>query len=349
MFNMFLQSIDKVAARLAATSVHTNTLGLARSIIAASLLLTLLFNTPETLFRPAGVANEILSQTDTLYFNKINFFNLLPFAWFNWLRAVAIIVLIVVIAGWRPKYTCILHAWIAISFTNAAIIIEGGDQIAANLSLLLVPICLTDNRSSHWDTTPAEGTFRKEKNLVATFFYWLIRLQVALIYFHAAIGKMPMAEWANGTAVYYWFNDPVFGMTPLIRTVLDPVLKNAVGVVLITWGVLLLEILLFMTLVMSKKHWKPFLVAGIFFHLSIIVVHGLFSFFLSMAGALILLVGRVDTNFTPWRLSWRKAVAYKFKFTSQRPAENPSVPALSYPPAPNGTAHQEYASHLPEN
>jgi hypothetical protein len=71
-----------------------------------------------------------------------------------------------------------------------------------------------DPRKNHWHTNSMDlkETSAPERYLIANFFHFLIRLQVAFIYFHAAVGKMPISDWANGTAVYYWFNNPTFGM-----------------------------------------------------------------------------------------------------------------------------------------
>ncbi|SEB06898.1 antimicrobial peptide system protein, SdpB family [Chitinophaga terrae (ex Kim and Jung 2007)] len=277
--------------------------GLARSILASSLLLTLIFNEPDILFRPAGVLfNNALDQANILFFNNLNFFFLLPYSNIQLIRVIAILILLLVISGRYIKITCFLHAWLAVSFINAAVLIEGGDQIAANISILLIPICLVDDRKSHWDVMPAHIRFIREKKLIAAFFYWIIRLQVALIYFHAAVGKMFIEDWVNGTAIYYWFNDPTFGMTPALRLLLDPIIANPYSVVLLTWGTIILEILLFTTLVMDRKYWKPFFVAGILFHISIILVHGLFSFFITMAAALFFLVGPVYKD-VPIKLS----------------------------------------------
>jgi len=48
-----------------------------------------------------------------------------------------------------------------------------------------------------------------------------------------------------------------------------------------------------MALVMLEKYWRYFLTAGILFHTGILFIHGLFSFCISMTGALILYLGPV--------------------------------------------------------
>jgi len=111
---------------------------------------------------------------------------------------------------------------------------------------------------------------------------------MCLVYFHAGVGKIGKEEWSNGTAVYYWFNDPTFGMPDFVRPLLEPILANPLGVITVTWGVIFLEILLFMAIIMNDKPRYFLFYPGLAFHLLIIVIHGLFSFFFAMAGGLLL-------------------------------------------------------------
>lgn len=297
MWKMITDSMDTMIHRLTAVNIFTNYLGLARTILALSLLLTLLFNHPDTLFRPAGVAPEKIPY---LALHRFNLFYLLPYEYIRVLTGVAMVMLLLVIAGWHIGITAILHFWVAVSYCNAAVMIEGGDQVISNISLLLLPICLCDPRRNHWhmiDYETLSVKFAAERKLIANCFHKLIRVQVAVIYFHAAAGKMPVEQWADGTAVYYWFNNPTFGMCEWIRVILLPVLVNPYTVVLLTWGVIAFEWLLFMGISMRKKYRVHLLVAALLFHFGIVVVHGLFSFFLAMAGALLLYLAPVYNNF----------------------------------------------------
>lgn len=284
--------IDKAIFSLLAFNIFTSYLGLARSVLALGTLLTLLFNKTSVLFSPTGKSAEVLNF---IIVRRFGFFNLLPSSRLDLSVWIAIIILIVVISGWRPQITCFLHAYISVSFINSAITIEGGDQITSNLTLLLIPICICDPRKNHWFTL---NEIQKksllnigERVLIANFFYLITRLQVALLYFHSAVGKFPSKEWQNGTAVYYWFNNPIFGMPDYLRPVFEPLITNSYPVVLITWGVLIFEIVLFLGLVLQPKYRKYILAAGIVFHFFILLIHGLFSFFIAMAGALILFLG----------------------------------------------------------
>ncbi|ASZ11347.1 hypothetical protein KTO58_18420 [Chitinophaga pendula] len=308
MWKLITDSLDTMIHRLTAENIFTNYLGLARSILALSLLLTLLFNHPDTLFRPGGVAPEKIHY---LALHRFNFFYLLPYEYIHVLTGVAMIILLLVIAGWNIGIMAVLQFWVAVSYCNVAVMIEGGDQVISNISLLLIPICLCDPRKNHWYAINYEtlsARFAAERKLIANCFHKLIRIQVAVIYFHAAAGKMPVEQWADGTAVYYWFNNPTFGMCEWMRTILMPLLVNPFTVVLITWGVIGFEWLLFMGMSMHKRYRVYLLIAALLFHFGIIAIHGLFSFFLAMAGALLLYLAPVYRNFsyTGIRLRGRK-------------------------------------------
>ncbi|MET9763122.1 hypothetical protein ABZ016_29465 [Streptomyces sp. NPDC006372] len=104
------------------------------------------------------------------------------------------------------------------------------------------------------------------------------------------MAKLPHAEWADGTALYYWVNNYAFGAPYWLRPVLDVIVDNPVGVAAMTWGPLALEIALAAALLMPQRVRWMLLPAGILFHLSIAVVMGLWSFALAMWAGLLLLL-----------------------------------------------------------
>jgi len=123
---------------------------------------------------------------------------------------------------------------------------------------------------------------------------YLLRFQVAVIYFEAMVTKVGVPEWKNGTALFYWFNDPGFGMPEWLTPLLQPLLTHSVAVSAATWGVIIFEATLFLGLVMDKRWRSILLPAGLLFHLAIVFVHGLAIFFCSMAAALILYLRPVE-------------------------------------------------------
>lgn len=264
----------------------TNVLALARTVLATGTLITLLFNAPGTLFKESLVAEVVPMCNAVSQYGIWCIFNTdLEIA--RWL---SVLVLLWVISGWFPRYSAIPHWWIAFSYSTSATMVDGGDQITTLLTLFIIPVCLMDTRKNHWHVpTPGrESTLGQMGGLLVTLTYWTVRIQVALIYFEAAIGKMFVEDWVNGTALYYWFTHPTFGADGWLRDMIITAFSNGTVVAFATWGVILFEVLMFMALFLDVKKRKYFLIAGVFFHMGIIMVHGLVSFFCAMTAALIL-------------------------------------------------------------
>lgn len=249
--------------------------GLARSIIAGGLLLTLIFSQTDYLFdKDLFALHPSAGWTD-----DINFFKLFGFENLVLAKMLAIAMLALVVSGFFPRLTGVLHWWLAFSFNNAASIVDGGDQVAAVLALLILPVTLFDGRTNHFYKS-------MEVNIISSivsnvFLRVLIPLQMSFIYFHAAIEKLyKVEEWRNGTAVYYFAQDPIFGASFMSE------LSGTYVVLLMTWGTIALEILLGAALFMVYRHKSLLLILGIGFHVTISMSFGLFSFMCSMVGGL---------------------------------------------------------------
>lgn len=273
----------------------TNVYGLARSLLAFGTLLTLIFNDSNALFK------SVLGSMDcpSCYgLSRISIFCLLNETSLETARLISIIILLIVISGWRPRLTGVLHWWISFSFFTTSNLLDGGDQVASVLTFLLIPMTLTDSRKFHWN---------KRKNLkdvniffliIANVTFYVVQLQVAIIYFHAAIGKLAVKEWLDGTALYYFMQDPLFAILP---SNLLALFKNSFILTTCTWGVVIFELAVFVSFFMPKKDRTVLLYIGIVFHFLIMLIFGLVTFFFSMAAALLLLLG-----FTEFNCSWIK-------------------------------------------
>lgn len=264
---------------------YTNVIGIARSLLALGTLLTLLLNDVSVLVPVADgkVLNPLLNPPVPI--NAYNFYLLLGIEHINIMKMIAILILLLVISGYLPQITCFFHWWVSVSFLLFSSAVDGGDQITANLTLLLIPLCLTDPRINHWRKAEVK---ERVGSLVGVFSVWLIRLQVAAIYFHAAVGKIPVEEWINGTALYYWFYHSAFGMPGWLEYIMYPLLSNFFFISIATFGVMLFELVLLLGLTMNTRQRLLLLPAGLLFHFSIILFHGIFSFFFAIATGLIL-------------------------------------------------------------
>ena len=305
-----LTRIGELARRWAArTSPWTNVYGLARSVLALATLLTLVCSETTTLFRPGAGRPDYPTCSGGL--SAYGWF-CLPFE-LPVLEWAAIVALIVIASGWRPRVTAMLHWWIATSYHLNATLVDGGDQVNQILTLLIVPVALTDPRQWHWQAPPERSHSDVFRRLIAGTTMTVIQIQVAGIYFHAAIGKFAVQQWTNGTALYYWLQDGVYGAPDWIRPLLVPLLEHGTTVALMTWGVMLLEHLLGVALLLRAELRRPLLCAGVALHLGILAVQGIASFSLAMMAALLVYLH-------PW----------------SRPLVLP-IPALVLQPQPQGT------------
>lgn len=265
-------------------SPWTNAYGLSRTVLAVAMLLTLAGNSADTLFRPLGITNDDLLATVSL--SRISLFHLVGPRHLGYGKAIATIILCLAASGWRPRLTGVLHWWVAASFAASTILIDGGDQANAVLTLLLLPVTLTDPRRWHWSAPASTSSHRTLGLVVARSCFTMVRAQMAIIYFVASTSKFSSTEWANGTALYYWFTQPVFGMDLGLRRFAVPLLAERVIVVPATWGVLALEITLAGLLFASHHTRRKWLFIAIAFHGAIAVVHGLVTFAMTMMAGL---------------------------------------------------------------
>ena len=280
----------------------TNVYGLARTVLALGTLVNLVCDDVDVLFRPIGVG--MAETAGALPLARLSLFSILSGGHLEQARWLGIVILLVVASGWRPRLTGLLHWWVTCSFAASCIVVDGGDQVAANLTLLLLPVTLTDARRFHWSRPAAiAGPAQAIAALVARSALLVTRIQVGVIYMVAFVSKIAVDEWANGTVVYYWFLHPVFGLSDWRRTLLLPLLTRPASVMLLTWGALAMEALLFMGLLIDRRHRPALLVAGILFHAGIALVHGLITFGLAMTAALILYLRPPEKSFPAARLN----------------------------------------------
>ena len=276
-----------IARRARRAQPWTNVYGAARSALAIATASTLICNAPSTLFRPAAGIPQVPVCNGL---GTISLFCVATQHHLEIARWTTVLILAVVASGYRPRVTGIFHWWAAFSLQASAVVLDGGDQIAAILALLLIPVTLTDDRRWHWQSPSAStgSTSESVRFVIATSAWWVIRLQIAGIYFDSAVAKFAVPEWKDGTALYYWLTDPVFGAPPWLHGLVSRAVALGPLTALMTWGAIGLEILLAMVLFMPRRRWRYLLVAGIAFHALIALLLGLVSFAIVMTGALIL-------------------------------------------------------------
>ena len=133
----------KIISFLTKNHAWTNVYGTARSLLALGTLLTFLTTKTDVLFVEIGMRDGFCDALQISLFCLVENFLIS--------KLIAIFILILVVIGWRPQITSIFHCWIMYSFANSATILDGGDHIGLIISLLILPISLTDKRKWHWN------------------------------------------------------------------------------------------------------------------------------------------------------------------------------------------------------
>lgn len=201
-------------------------------------------------------------------------------------RILAVAVLAVVASGYRPRWTCIPHWYVTFSLGASMTLANGGEGVARIATLLLIPICLGDRRRWQWTAPvpPLDPTWRGS----AYAAHLTLRVQVVLVYGHAALSKLVVPEWRDGTAVHYVVRDAYYGVPDGLGRLLDPALGSYWFIALATWGTILAEVTIAASALAPSKARRVGLGVAVALHAGIIVFMGLFSFGLVMIALLVL-------------------------------------------------------------
>lgn len=152
---------------------------------------------------------------------------------------------------------------------------NGGDQVLSVACFLFMVAGVAGhlNRSISVD-----GFFRsvgraKVSPLVPVWSMRLFQIQLAFIYFYAGFHKMFSADWYEGVAMHYVYNQSIWGTFDLSFASNYPVLIG-----LMTYGTLLFELIIFPVLVWLPATRIFALVSGVMFHLGIGLTMKVFVF-----------------------------------------------------------------------
>ncbi len=195
--------------------------------------------------------------------------------------------LLLVASGFYPRATGFVHAWVTFSIAGSIALPDGGELAAKVIALLLIPMCLTDDRLWHW-SRPRKPLPPASRG-IAYAALWAVRLQVAGIYLHSGLGKFASSDWLSGTAEYYVLRDNMFGAAGWIRDLAVAMMSVPWLVFAITWGSIALELSVGLIILLGTDRLRRLaLTLVIVFHVGIIVTIGLWTFALVMIGAVAL-------------------------------------------------------------
>lgn len=278
--------MDKLLNYLKSNSVHTPALAVARMLLALGMLLTLLCNDMGIIANhsyPALPDYHALHTTATsVPLKQLDLFMIMPP---GIAKGIVIAILLLVMTGLAPQITSVLHLIACFSCHNYFLVVNGGDEVAFVMSLLLIPLCLTDPRLNQWQRS--KTAIPSRRNITANIALLVIQIQAAYVYLSAGYGKLSSPVWRQGTAVYYYTSHYRLGAAGWLQHVnewitLSPLVK------MLSWGVIGFELLLAMCLFFPPRIRHRFFIPALVFHFLIIINFGLISFFFSMAGMLVL-------------------------------------------------------------
>ncbi len=223
-------------------------------------------------------------------------------------RILAITVLAVVIIGYRPRWTCIAHYYVAFSIAVDVTATNGGDSVAEILTMLLIPFCLDDRRRWSWrrPTHPLQPTWRGS----AFAAHAVLRCQMAIIYLTATLSKLAFPSWRRGTALSILAHDPETGFPSVVRPFAQSLLSHAWATVPLTWSVLVMETLIALSMAFRPRIRRYSLVLAILLHGAIILLMGLFSFGIIMI-AIVLAACAVSPAVRPTYAPIRQATCHQ--------------------------------------
>ncbi|MFI6761649.1 sporulation-delaying protein SdpB family protein [Micromonospora sp. NPDC050417] len=333
MLTRWLVSLGRWARPRLAEAPWGSGLGLARTLLALATLGTLLATAPSVLMSPLADGSRGPVCAGPM---QAGVWCVVPAWQGEAARWLSVAILLVVASGWRPRFTGVLHWWVSWSLLVNASIVDGGDQVAAVLTLLLLPVTLTDPRRWHWQRPPDRepGLAR----LVAYVALVLIQIQVAVLYLHASVAKLGVREWADGTSMFYWLRNPTFGAPDWLRPLVDVITDSSVGVALLTWSAVAFEFALALAILLGPAARRRLLVGGLIFHGMIAVAMGLISFSTAMSAALLLYllpIGRhLPLPSAAVRLGGRLSLLRsrrRARRRERRSPEFPTVPSVGRP------------------
>ncbi|MFF3222367.1 sporulation-delaying protein SdpB family protein [Nocardia suismassiliense] len=206
-----------------------------------------------------------------------------------WSRLAALGVLCLAASGFMPKWTCIPHWYVAFSINASIVPTNGGDAVAQVATMLLIPICLGDDRIWHWQ--PPKHSLSPGWQGSAFAAQLVICLQVFVIYAVAVVSKLSDPAWLGGHALYIVASDPLFAPPPPIRQLLEPAMTSFWAVAAMTWAVIVVQAAIAVSIFSNRRARLCGLILGSALHVMIIIVLGLPSFGLVMI-ALLLIVYR---------------------------------------------------------
>jgi antimicrobial peptide system SdpB family protein len=205
-------------------------------------------------------------------------------------KTLAIIILIFYVTGRYQIIASILFFWVCYSLRCAAYFANGGNCLIVTLALLMIPLSFLSSKKS------SDNQVRFVINCFSVLSIVTIQLQITIVYFFSAWSKLFDHTWRNGTAMFYWANEPYTGWPDWMSGFKNYFFATSFLPLTVGWSVIIFEFILAFAFMFSERIKNKLLIAAIAFHSMLAVFHGLVSFSIIMAAALILYLLPMNKN-----------------------------------------------------
>ena len=206
----------------------------------------------------------LLKQGTKLFINVLSHPSNSIYPWVSWFFVIGqlVFLLLGIFNIWSRLTAVAIYIFTVNLFSKGYLAFTGG-EVLVNI-LLFYLMFIHKPRDDGW--------FGDLQHILNKTFYWIILLQICLLYVMSAWYKLYDEDWLSGHAVQYISSLHVF-KSPLTRFFEDSYALSAIA----TYTSLLYQIL-FPLVVWFKRIKIPFLIVGVFFHLSIAIGMGVFTF-----------------------------------------------------------------------
>lgn len=199
-----------------------------------------------------------------------------------------------------PRLTAVLlYIVTANLFVKGYLMFTGGEALINILLFYLIFI----QKSSKKQVENGAPLFSNLQNVLNNTFYWVVLIQVCVLYFFSTLYKLMDPYWLNGEALMYVSKVDAFSSPALYAVFAENPTLSMIG----TYTVLLYQGL-FPLLVWFKRIKIPFLILGVVFHLGIAIGMGIFTFGIIMILTYLLFLDQQHINWLKKRFSRMKSV-----------------------------------------
>jgi hypothetical protein len=269
-------NISLLTDRLTDDITHPHAIRLFRKIVYCWFLLNTLILLPAA--DRFWSQNALVPKIDESIVKSFPLFHLLNTAsfapYYQLFLGLQIVLLIVGIMCIYPRIVSLLIYLITINLDNKAyVILDGGNNLMQIILLYLVLMDPSIPRNKYKSTT-----LNQVNNSVSNLSFYMVRLQVVMVYLVSGLAKVSGDLWQNGTALYYTLSIDEYSHPIAKKIISNYPFFTVVG----SYATLLYQVA-FPWLVWNRK-LRPYLLGfGTFIHIQISFVMGLFMFGLAIA------------------------------------------------------------------